>query len=69
MIWIPMKKRTTIAQMIVASHAINNPHKRCSSAGTVAVSSVHCRLEDITAITVLFACTPAMSMTGNQETG
>ncbi len=59
----------TIAQMNVASRAINNPRKRCSSAGIVAVSSAHCRVEDITGITVLFACTPVMSMTGNQETG
>jgi hypothetical protein len=59
----------TIAQMSVASRPINNPRKRCSSAGTVAVSSVHYRVEDITGTTVLFACTLVMLMTGNQETG
>jgi hypothetical protein len=59
----------TIAHLSVASRAINNPRKRCSSAGIAVVSSAHCRVEDITGITVLFAYTPVMSMTGNQEIG
>jgi hypothetical protein len=59
----------TIAQTIVVSRAINNPRKRCLSAGTVAVSSAHPRAEDTTAITVLSVFFPVMSMTGSQETG
>jgi len=58
-------KRSTPDRALCASS--EPPLKRFSSAGTAIVLSVRLRMARITVITVLFACSRVMSMTGDRE--
>src|SRR6266852_8377037 len=63
------RNTTTITHTIVASRAINNPRKRCLSAGTADVSSARHPAGGGTATIARSVSTPVTSMTGSHGTG
>jgi hypothetical protein len=66
--WSITRKSARLAERPIASHAISSRLKRYLNAGTAAVLSAHCHMEDAIETIVHFVSTPVMSMIVNRET-